>query len=169
MPDAGLGFTAHFHSSAHSWNKCLYHLPSGAWARSVPSLKGQRHCQAAAQSPPWFMLKPPQEWEDGMGWDGRAVPLHFSSRSHPFIRPAGAGQEGPPEPPWPKKNNPINEKPGGGQPPSWAMAALEPGLQGSTASSTGPSCGSNPLLPAPLTKTTPVAVPMQATKSDIWS
>lgn len=53
-----------------------------------------------------------------------------------------------------KKKNPINEKPGGGQPPSWAMAALGPGLQGSTASSTGPSCGSNPLLPAPLTKKT---------------
>lgn len=103
MPDAGLGFTAHFHSSAHSWNKCLYHLPSGVWARSVPSLKGQRHCQTAAQSPPWFMLKLPQEWEDGMGWEGRAVPLHFSSWSHPFIHPAGAGQEGPPEPPWPKK------------------------------------------------------------------
>lgn len=156
MLDAGLGFTNAFHSSAHGWNKCLYHLSSGVWARSVASLQGQGCCQAAAQSPPWSLLK--LHWGDcplpSHPGDGTVMPLHFSPllRSHPFLPSAGAGQQGPPEPPW--RKNPINEKPGGGQPPGWAVPTVGPGLQGRTASGTGPSCGSNPLPPAPLTKKT---------------
>lgn len=101
------------------------------------------------------------------GWDGRGQLCPLTSPSPiPILSPAEAGQEGPPRAP--DQKNPMNrdekalgwndpmKRPGGGQVPSWAVPALGLGLPGSSARDTGPSCGSNPLLPAPLTKKTPL-------------
>lgn len=105
---------------------------------------GSGCCQEAAPSPPWSMLKRPQECGDGMG---QSCPLTSPPDPIPLSLLQSQGRKGLLS--LPDQKFPLMKSQEGDNRP-----ALGLGLQSSTASGTGPSWGSNPLLPAPLTEKT---------------
>lgn len=136
MLEARWGFTTPFHSHSKCW-KCLYSSLQELSHKHGFHLQGQGCCQAAAQSSPWAVLELPQQC--GVG-EGTAVPLVPIPSLCP---PAGAGQEEPAEPLWPKKSHQWTARRG---------TTIQLSCASSGHRAAGPSCGSNPLLPAPLTK-----------------
>lgn len=131
--EASWGFTSPFHSHRKGFKSFISLQECEPQAGSTTRARG-----AAAQRCSWALLELPQQCGVGEG----AVPLLPTPSLYP---PAGAGQEGPAEPLWPK--NAINEKPGEEQPCKLSWASSGRGAA-------GPSRGSHPLLPAPLTKKT---------------
>lgn len=145
---ASWGFTTPFHSHRKGWKSfiTLQECEPQAGSTSRPGALPGR-----AQSCPWALLELPQKRGEGEG--NSCAPLPFPS----LYPPAGAGQEGPAEPLWPKKHHQWKARRGTTM--QAELCQLWPwGCRPLTSSASSSTDQKDPAAP-----------PIQATKLDIWS